>query len=201
MELNYSDINISKPDKSIANFLKIKNNRYKKNQYLIELIDYGMSLLRQDDIELKINLLASLIENKKSLTQLTEEFGKSSNLLRAIYELLSTGFISQTSFSSTSPGNYKENEYVFDIKKLTFKLRKNLTEKKQILQKEKELFENKFLFCCEKCKKTYDYIEAISNNFRCCSTSLKELNKTPILDEINKKIELINEKLAILEKI
>ncbi|MHA1752503.1 MAG: hypothetical protein ACTSYZ_09050 [Candidatus Helarchaeota archaeon] len=201
MELNFSTINIQKPRKSIGGFLKSKNNKYGKNQYLIDLIDYGMSLLRQEDIDLKIDILTSLIEENKNLNQLMDEFGKSSNLLRAIYELVSFGFINQKTFSDKLVSSYPDNEYEFNLDKLMYKIHKNLIKKKSILINEKKLFENEVLFQCKSCNKTYNYVEAIAINFVCCNNLINELKKEPIIAEIDKKIDLINKKLDELTKI
>ncbi|MHA1268296.1 MAG: hypothetical protein ACTSPY_00795 [Candidatus Helarchaeota archaeon] len=196
MELNFSSINIPEPIKSIREFLKDK-----KNPYLIEMIDYGLSLLKPEDFDLKMDLIARLIKMDKKMTQLIEEFGKSSSLLRSIYDLISVGFITQKNYSSGIPGIYLDNILRFDLKKLRYKLQKDLIDKKTVLEQEKMILEDKLLFICDKCEKTYDYIEAISINFACCNGFIIELNNDTIINEINQKIQKINAKLKILDKI
>ena len=201
MQLSFSNIKISKPEKSIGNLLKsIKDIKY-KNPYFIEIIDYAMSLLKQEDLDFKIEVLISLFKEGKMATELIEEFEKSSRLLRALYDLTSIGLISDKKIGFKIPGKYPENKYNFDLKMFIYKMRKNLINKKQILLNENELFENEILFQCQYCKNTYNYIDAMALNFKCCDKFLGELNKDSILEEISEKINTIDTKLEVLNKL
>jgi transcription initiation factor IIE alpha subunit len=200
MELNYSEIEIGKSPETVMNVLKtfIKKGNDSEEK-LIEIFDYGISLLRKEDLDLKLELLRILFDSHKKLEQLMEEFGKSSDLLKALYELTSMGFISQKSFHDNSP-YYREHEYFFEREKFFYKIRKNLEEKKSILESEKEIIQTNFLFKCDVCNKLYNYIEAINNNFMCCGR-IHELNQSMMISEIDFKINLIDTKLKILDRI
>ncbi|MBD3228899.1 MAG: hypothetical protein GF329_11990 [Candidatus Lokiarchaeota archaeon] len=202
MELNFQNIHICEPSESIITQLEStisgKNGR---KEDLIEIISYGMSLLKKDDLDLKLKILISLYQNNKRLTQLIEEFGKKSDILRAIYELVSFGFLSEKNLEDKPSGYYKNYEYFFSHDRYIYKISKILKQNRRILESEKTLLENEILFQCKKCNKTYNYIAAMTNNFCCCEKNMIELNKNNLLIEINKKIDQIDSKLEIVENL
>lgn len=201
MELDFHNIEMNKPSISINTHIKSRNNKKLGNNNFIEIIDYGMSLLNQENIDLKMELFLSLFQKSKNFAQLIEEFGNTPNLLKGLYELTSFGFIIQKNLANKIQNKYEECEYVFNQDKFIFKIRQNLGIKKRILEDAKALFEKEILFQCQKCNITYDYVQAITNKFKCCEQDLAELGKDNILNEINKKLVIIEDTLKKSDEI
>jgi len=202
MQLNFPLIKIKKPAISISSHLSANHIKKKIfNTAFLEIIDYAISLLKEDDLDLKIKILVSVIEKNKNVDQLIEEFGKSTNLLKSIYELVSLGLIIERRFWASAPNVYQNHEYNFDVDRFIFRIRKNLVEKRQILTQEKKLFENEILFTCNNCQTTYEYGDAINGDFYCCGNRIQAMMKTDAINEIDEKLEIINKKLNLLNKL
>ncbi|TFG05675.1 MAG: hypothetical protein EU536_01425 [Promethearchaeota archaeon] len=165
----------------------------KESKEFIDVLDYGLTLLSEDHLELKREIISLLIKKTRTLEKLME-LGTKHAVQSSLYDLEQEGFITR---------HVKENvySYEFNRKKILFKIRKDLEMNYGDLQAQKKFHTlNDCLFTCNSCHKLYDYAKAMENGFLCCNNRVTSFDSSAIMQEIDEKMSFIAQKLNSLTK-
>ncbi|NVM55148.1 MAG: hypothetical protein HWN66_15690 [Candidatus Helarchaeota archaeon] len=170
------------------------NGRLKESKAFIDVLEYGLSLLAMDNIEIKKNMLSLVIKKTRTLERLME-LGTKHAVQSSLYDLEQEGFITR---------KIKENifSYEFNRIKILFKIQKDLESNHRRLKDEMDFYRaNDCLFLCKSCKNMYEYTKAMENGFRCCGERMNSFDSTEIVQNIMKNMSYLENKLNSLSKI
>ena len=168
--------------------------RIKESKAFINVLDYGLTLLAPENLELKQQIIGLLIKKTRTLEKLME-LGTKHAVQSSLYDLEWGGFINR---------HIKENiySYTFNRGKILFKIKRDLETKHKRLEEEKKYYtSNDCLFVCDMCKQLYDYMKAMEGGFMCCSEHLKNVDTTQEVQKIMEKMTYLKGKLNSFAKL
>ncbi len=166
----------------------------KESKEFINVLDYGLTLLSPEHIELKQQIIGLLIKKTRTLEKLME-FGTKHAVQSSLYDLERGGFINR---------HIKENiySYSFNRTKILFKIKRDLETNFAQLKKEKDYYtSNDCLFLCTTCKQSYDYMKAMESGFMCCNIHLKNFDSTQEVQKIMEAMSYLQGKLDSYAKL
>ena len=162
-------------------------------------MDYGLSLLSTENLELKKSIIGLLIKKTRTLDKLME-LGTKHAVQSSLYDLEQEGFITR---KIRSDGESNIFYYVFNRSKLLFKIQKDLENNYQKIKEKMNYYtsNSNSLFYCNKCNKLFEYTAAIERAFKCCDEALNSFDTKEIVHKLKTDIAYIEDKLNNLAKI
>jgi len=173
------------------------NGTLKESKEFISILDYALSLLSNEHLELKKQMLSLLIKKSRTLDKLME-LGTKHAVQSSLYDLEHEGFITRRIKSEKDQNIYY---YVFNRTKMLYKIQRDLEEKYRKMNEIMEYYTSNYLFYCHHCNRLYDYTGAMENAFNCCNDRMKSFDSSEIVKKIAKNMAYIKEKLEALSKI
>jgi len=174
------------------------NGTLKESREFIKILDYGLSLLSRENLELKKSMLELLIKKSRTLDRLME-LGTKHAVQSSLYDLEQEGFITRRIKATKDTNVYY---YIFNRSKLLFKIQKDIEDKNKRLKDIMEYYSSNYLFYCQNCEKIYEYSEAMERAFKCCDNGqMQSFDTTEIVQKITWNMAYLNDKLQSLAKI
>ena len=170
------------------------NGALKGPKEFVDVLEYGLTLLSTENIELKKQMISLLIKKTRTLEKLME-LGTKHAVQSSLYDLEQGGFITR---------KIKENifSYEFNRTKILFKIQKDLETSHRELKQQMDFYStNDCLFLCQVCKGLYEYTKAMESGFSCCGQRLSSFDSSQVIQKLSQNMAFIENKLNSLSKI
>ncbi len=174
------------------------NGTLNEGKDFINILDYGLSLLSDDNIQLKKHMLTLLIKKSPRTLEKLMELGTKHAVQSSLYDLEHEGFINRKIKNEKDTNIYYYN---FNRTKLLYKIQKDLEENYEKMKEQRNFYTSQYLFYCNQCNKLYDYAEAMESAFNCCGITMKSFDATDNVQILDDNIAYIEDKLKSLSRI
>ncbi|MDD1779397.1 MAG: hypothetical protein LUQ65_14640 [Candidatus Helarchaeota archaeon] len=169
----------------------------KASKEFIAILDYGLSRLSAENLELKKKMIGILIKKTQTLEELME-LGNKHQIQSSLYELEQEGFITRLVQKGEEMNIFS---YEFNRATILFKIQKELEDHYRKYKQQRDYYTSNVLFSCKKCNKLFEYTTAMENAFQCCGEPMQSFDNSETLKNLTANMTYIEDKLKSFAKI
>lgn len=173
------------------------NGTLKASKEFIAILDYGLSRLSAENLELKKQMMSILIKKTQTLEELMQ-LGNKHQIQSSLYELEQEGFITR---KVQKGEEFNIFSYEFNRASLLFKIQKELEDNYEKYKEQRDYYNANVLFYCKKCNKLFEYTSAMENTFQCCGEPLQSFDSSEAIKNLTANMAYIEVKLNSFAKI